>query len=246
MFRKLFREFYLLPRGEQRAMVLLSLLLIISLGARIAVQMLPAREDPGLDQFVEESRQILAALAEADSLARAGSKDTSYRRTHSPVFSTSDTIPGPAFRLTGGHYIPYRSLRENPIDINTADSTGLLPLPGIGPVLAGRIIKYRNLLGGFLDENQLTEIYGLTEETLERITPFICVDTTRIGKLHINYADFRTLLRHPYLEYEDVKAIMKYRDVMGQISAIQDIWQNFLLPDSTLDRIEPYLDLSKD
>jgi len=51
------------------------------------------------------------------------------------------------------------------LDINTSDSSALVTLPGIGPVLSMRIIRYRNLLGGFWSVNQLKEIYGLPEET---------------------------------------------------------------------------------
>jgi DNA uptake protein ComE-like DNA-binding protein len=235
MFRKLFREFCLLPRGEQRALILVSLLLIISLGVRITIQMLPPGEPPGLDQFVEESRRVLAALAEADSLSRA----------ESPVMPDPN-IPAPGLRSTGRNSNRSRHLVAHPIEINAADSAGLLPLSGIGPVLAGRIIKYRNMLGGFVDKSQLAEVYGLPDEVLSRITPCILIDTLRIKKIEINTAGFRTLLRHPYLEYEDVKAIMNYREVMGQISNIREIRQNHLVQDSTLDRIRPYLDLSKE
>ncbi len=63
MIRRILREFYLLPRGEQRALILLSLLLILSLLVRIAVRLLPGREPAGLEQFEQEARAILHALA---------------------------------------------------------------------------------------------------------------------------------------------------------------------------------------
>jgi DNA uptake protein ComE-like DNA-binding protein len=223
MIRKVLREFFLLPRGEQRAMVLLSLLLIITLGVRTAVQMRPGKEPPGLEQFAMESQQVMASLAEADSLKRAR-KGTRPSRAGSAK-------PAPAMIVA-------------PININTADSAGLLPLPGIGPVFAGRIIRYRELLGGYVDKCQLTEVYGLSEETLLLIAPYIYIDTAAIEMLMINSADFRTLLRHPYLEYESVKAIVKYRDMTGGISSMQEIRQHMLVPDSVLERICGYLDLS--
>jgi DNA uptake protein ComE-like DNA-binding protein len=235
MLRKLFREFCLLPRGEQRALILVSLLLIISLGVRITVQMLPPGEPPGLDQFAEESRRVMAALAEADSLSRAES-----------AVAADQSTPAPGFRSTGRNSNRFRHPMEHPIEINSADSAGLLPLSGIGPVLAGRIIKYRNMLGGYVDKSQLAEVYGLPDEVLSWITPCIHIDTFRVKRIKINTADFRTLLRHPYLEYEDVKAIMNYREVMGQISNIREISQNNLVQDSTLEKIRPYLDLSKE
>ncbi|MFH0756236.1 MAG: helix-hairpin-helix domain-containing protein [Bacteroidota bacterium] len=220
MINKLLREFFLLTRGEQRAMILVSLLLVLSLGARITVQMVPAREPPELEQFLEESRRIMAELAEADSI-----------KIHD--------LPRP------NHTYPlHRTQRENPaiIQINSADSADLLPLPGIGPVFAGRIIKYRNMLGGFVNTDQLREVYGLSGETILQVIPHIHIDTSGVRKLHINNASFSDLLKHPYLEYENVKALVKFRDAEDSIRSFKEIWENHLLPDSILLKIRPYLD----
>ncbi|MCK4879346.1 MAG: helix-hairpin-helix domain-containing protein [Bacteroidales bacterium] len=231
MSRRLYREFYLLPRGEQRALILLSLLLILSLLFRITVQLLPDREPEGMEKFEQEARMIMASFARADSLQRV--RSDSIRR-----------------KVTGnsGHAIPYTypDKRRNsalPIDINRADSAQLLPLPGIGPVYAGRIIKYRNLLGGFFRVEQLGEVYGMPDETLGLIRDKIYVDTAAIRKIQLDSASFRELLRHPYLELEDVKAIVNYRDFKGTIESPKELQENFILPDSVLQRVLPYLDL---
>ncbi len=68
MSKRLYREFYLLPRGEQRGLILLSLLLILSLVFRIAVQLLPDRVPEGIEEFEQEASLIRVAFAEADSL----------------------------------------------------------------------------------------------------------------------------------------------------------------------------------
>lgn len=226
MIRKLLREFYLLPRGEQRALLLLSLLVIFSLGARIGFRMLPAREPPGMDQFREEALAVLAAQEPSDSLQKV---------SHSPYIKSLGN-------LKSSRHVSTQSLSIETVSINTADSADLLPLPGIGPVFAGRIIKYRNLLGGYFSIEQLSEVYGLSRETIERITPHIEVDTSALKKLDLNNATFRKLLRHPYLEYEDVKSIVSYRDVMGSVSSIRELKENLVLADSILDQIEHYID----
>jgi hypothetical protein len=51
MIRKLLREWFLLPRGEQRALVAVTLLLLLSLLVRMGVQLLPGREPAGLEEF---------------------------------------------------------------------------------------------------------------------------------------------------------------------------------------------------
>ena len=111
-----------------------------------------------------------------------------------------------------------------------------------GPVFAGRILKYRNLLGGYYRVEQLSEIYGMKQETVELVSPFLYIDTLGLKKLYINLSGFRDLLRHPYLEYEDVKALMQYMDIMGSIASMEEIRSNGLLADSTLERIAPYLE----
>lgn len=73
----------------------------------------------------------------------------------------------------------YTSLMESPdlmlLDINHADSLTLQALPGIGPVLAARIIKYRNRIGCFDSTAQLLEIYGITPHRLDQFRPFLFV-----------------------------------------------------------------------
>lgn len=61
------------------------------------------------------------------------------------------------------------------VNINTASAEELTALPGVGPVLAGRIIDYRREHGPFLDGRQLIEIKGIGNITLERMLPFVIV-----------------------------------------------------------------------
>lgn len=231
MSRRLYRLYYLLPRGEQRALILLSLLLILSILFRICVKLLPEREPEGLKEFEQEAVKIRTTLARADSIQQA--RDDSIRQTRD-------------FRTGSPNSYPYTSRSEKgiqPVDINRADSAGLLPLPGIGPIFAGRIIKYRNLLGGFVSVDQLLEVYGIPEETLDMIRDRIEIDTSAIRQICLDSASFTEFLRHPYLDYEQVKALVNYRDFEGTVQSLQQLRDNFTLSDSVLDKIGPYLKL---
>ncbi|MDD4141678.1 MAG: helix-hairpin-helix domain-containing protein [Bacteroidales bacterium] len=107
-----------------------------------------------------------------------------------------------------------RMLMEQPqvsVEINSADSLDFLPLPGIGPVFAGRIVKYRSRLGGFLYKSQLLEVYGFTQETLDKISSKITVDKSLVKKLDVNSLEFKEILRHPYIDYEMTKVIVNKR-----------------------------------
>lgn len=233
MSKDLYREFYLLPRGEQRGLILISLLLILSLVFRIVVQLLPDRVPEGIEEFEQEAYLIRAAFAEADSLQMV--HDDSVRQSK----ASSSRRP-----VTTGQYSKKRYTAD-PIDINRADSAQLLPLPGIGPVYASRIIKYRELLGGFASVDQLAEVYGISKETMDGITGRIVLDTSLIIKLDLNSVTFRELLRHPYLEYEDVKALVNYRDFADTIQSLRELKDNYILPDSVMNKVIPYLYLSK-
>ena len=69
------------------------------------------------------------------------------------------------------------------VDLNSADSITLLTLYGIGPSFARRIIKYRNLLGGFYNKSQLLEVYGFDQDKLDKIEDFCEVSSSGIKKL---------------------------------------------------------------
>lgn len=127
------------------------------------------------------------------------------------------------------------------INLNRCDSAELEKLPGIGPVLAARIIKYRNLLGGYTETDQLKEVYGLSSDTYELIRSRVFADTTAVMKININNSDYRQLSRIPYLRRYQVTDILKYRELMGKIVNLPELVNNNIIADSIADRIKPYL-----
>lgn len=103
------------------------------------------------------------------------------------------------------------------LDINVADSTALVALPQIAEVMASRIHRYRNRLGGFVTLDQLFEVKGMDATRFEAVKPYIVLEHSEIVKINVNQDEFKTLLRHPYLEYEQVKAIVNHRERRGFI-----------------------------
>jgi len=93
------------------------------------------------------------------------------------------------------------------IEINIADSAGLTRLYGIGPAFASRIISYRELLGGYYTRAQLLEVYGMDRERYEGFQKNIIIDPKQIKKIKILQADFKEILRHPYIPYSLTKFI---------------------------------------
>ncbi len=135
--------------------------------------------------------------------------------------------------------------RELALDINRCDSVSLIALPGIGPVLSARIIKYRNLIGGYVSVNQLKEVYGLPEETFNLIAPVLMTDSLGIRKIKINKAEYKELIRHPYFKRDEVASILKYRELKGPIPDIGVMIDNLLISPETAKKIRPYLEFGE-
>jgi DNA uptake protein ComE-like DNA-binding protein len=153
---------------------------------------------------------------------------------------SSDRHEGAKFRKT-----LYRrktsSENKTDIDLNTSDSVLLVTLPGIGPVLSGRIIKYRHLLGGFARVEQLREVYGLAPETYDIIKNRVFADSTKITMISINSAVYKEIIRFPYFEKYEVTSILKYRELKGRITGINDLIDNKLITREKALKVRPYL-----
>ena len=136
---------------------------------------------------------------------------------------------------------PEANYRKHKIEINSADSSELTGLYGIGPAFASRIVKFRNLLGGFYKAGQLLEVYGMDSIRYSGFANDIKVDTTVIVKINLNTAGFRDLLRHPYLDYEEVKSIINFRDHKGPFSSPEQLWSDSVLDIKRKEGLHPYL-----
>ena len=132
--------------------------------------------------------------------------------------------------------------RKPQLNLNRCDSTSLMALPGIGPVLSVRIIRYRNLLGGFARVDQLREVYGLPEETFQLIKDRVLADSSEVRKIKINSSDYKGLSRIPYIEKYEVSAIMKYRELAGRIKSIKDLVGNKILTPEKGRKVGAYID----
>ena len=123
------------------------------------------------------------------------------------------------------------------IDINQADTSGFQTIPGIGSHYSRKIIAYRERLGGFIHLSQISEIEGLPED----IDKWLSIQTVPIRKINLNRMDFKTLLRHPYLNFEQVKAIFNLRNSVGKLQYLEQLSN---LPEFTsedIERLRPYI-----
>lgn len=102
-------------------------------------------------------------------------------------------------------------IQKEQIELNSADSSVLVALPAIGPSFTRRILKYRSLLGGYSNTEQLKEVYGFTDSMFCIVKPLVKADDSKINKLSINTCEFKPLCKHPYIGYELCKRIFDWR-----------------------------------
>jgi DNA uptake protein ComE-like DNA-binding protein len=212
-------------RRERRATFILLVIIVIIIGVRylfpdsmIAIEdftgTIPPEEKGAV--FLRKDSSNKGKALSADLYNGTKFKKTSYTRKSVPQKKIS-------------------------IDINSSDSATLVSLPGIGPVLSVRIIKYRRLLGGFARIEQLKEVYGLAPETFEMIKGRVFADSTKVTRININSATFKEIIRLPYIEKYEVTAILKYRELKGRIIRINDLIDNKLLVPEKARKVSPYL-----
>jgi len=134
------------------------------------------------------------------------------------------------------------SFKPVAFDLNRADTNDLKKLKGIGSKLSARIIKYRDMVGGFYSENQVKEVFGLDSMVVDEILKFATVKNPSLKKIKINEVtaeEFRHLYIRPYV----AKSIITYRLQHGNFTSKNDFEPIKLLDAKTLEKIFPYFEL---
>ena len=138
-------------------------------------------------------------------------------------------------------YVKPKEPGINLVPFSEADSIILQVVPGIGEVLAGRIVKYRENLGGFHQEQQLQEVFGVTEELADRIVEYFPFTPSIYRLVQINELEASELARHPYINFGHAKVIVAYRRQHGDYVVAEDLLKIKIFNEEWLARLRPYL-----
>lgn len=230
------KSFFYLQKSDRK--VILTLLVVIAIA--LGVIFLTGGEN-------DESN----ALIPADTLKSDSSRhrpyyhrDTVYIRTkvvyrdrpdysgrRAPFRSASEPrdsfVPRYPVKIhEGGHVI-----------LNTADTTALKTIPGIGPYFARKIVQYGERLGGYVCVDQLDEIEDFPLDAKD----YLVIENPSPRKLNINQLSLNELKRHPYINYYRAKAITDYRRLHGPIRSLDDLRLSKDFPQDIIDRLKPYV-----
>ena len=133
--------------------------------------------------------------------------------------------------------------RYSSIEINTADTSAFISLPGIGSKLALRIVTFREKLGGFYSVDQIGETYGLPDSTFQNIKQYLKLNNPSVKKININSATFDELKTHPYIKFSIANLLVAYRNEHGSFSKLDDIKKVMAITEDIYKKIAPYLTL---
>ena len=143
--------------------------------------------------------------------------------------------------------IPARRSSPTKINLNLADTVQLKKIYGIGSKLSQRIIKYRSLLGGFVNMDQLYEVYYLDSQIVDIIKKeFFISNKFMPSKINLDSATLDNLAKHPYLSFQDAKLIIAYRSQHGNIHNPEDLLRIPVFDKMKLKKLAPYLRISQE
>lgn len=128
------------------------------------------------------------------------------------------------------------------VDINKADTSAFIALPGIGSKLAARIVNFRDKLGGFYSVDQVAETYSLSDSTFQKIKGSLQLSGA-VKKLNVNTATKDDLKTHPYIKWNLANAIVEYRNQHGNFKSLDDLKNIVLIDEATFEKIAHYLSL---
>lgn len=154
-----------------------------------------------------------------------------------PYIAIAETITAPKDTLKVKTSIKSKTII---VELNSADTTQLMQVYGIGRGYAKAIVRFRQQTGGFVNVNQLHELYGMTDDAFAKISPNCTINLQLVRKITINTASVEKLNAHPYLNFYEAKAIYEFRRKKGKLNSVNELSVVPELKPETLRKISPY------
>ena len=234
------REFFYLQKSDRKVILALLCVIVIALGIMFFAggqndtsnALVPADSIDTLkpskhhrDSFRRQPYRERTVYVRTKVIYR----DTAYQRGHRLSDAEHDSVVV--------HYQPKLKRGEHVV-LNTADTTALKTIPGIGPYFARKVIEYGERLGGYVSVDQLDEIESFPLEAKD----YLIVQNPSPRKLNINRLSLNDLKRHPYINFYRARAITDYRRLHGPLKSLDDLRLSKDFPQDVIDRLTPYVE----
>lgn len=185
-------------------------------------------------QWAAEREQRYDSFRLADSLRRDEWKR--IRQLQYDSFRFADSL----WRDSVGFRFPKRIKKDTILNLNRCDTAELQLIRGIGPYAAKRIASYREQLGGFYTLDQLSDS-ALAPLHLDTLTRHFFIDPEDIRTISVNNSTILTLQQHPYIRFQQAKAIYNLRRKNVTLHSIDELRPLPELSEEDINRIAPYL-----
>lgn len=228
-----------MKRFQRKAIIYLLGILLTLTGTRLFVE-------DYLDMIESDWMESIVEVYITEEVEPEQKNDETFSATTKHTTRKKEVV---SKKITTNNQVERKTTRPAPVEtvviqINTANVDKWQSLRGIGPVLSARICKFRDKLGGFHSISQIGEVYGLPPETFAQIRPLLECDGV-VKKLNPLTAEFKTLLYHPYLQYDEVKGMMQYQR-NRRIKSIDDLMNATGKSKEDALNLMPYLDLKQE
>ncbi|HHW80774.1 MAG TPA: helix-hairpin-helix domain-containing protein [Bacteroidales bacterium] len=245
------KDYLYFSPAEKIAVLILAVIIVLSFGLNVLLSRRSSEpiSIPQNDSLIAAFERLQESLVDKEIKSRSyDNKPTVASKKNRPNerVSSSNRSSQSTNNTQKPRYIRQEKFTEpGSISLNETDTTEWKKVPGIGSSFSRRIVKYRSLLGGYVSINQLKEVYGVTDELFDAIAPFIHEDGSDIGdfaKININQLEFKEILAHPYINYEQTKAIVNLRRRIGAITSTNQLAMLDEFTSEDIERITPYLE----
>lgn len=235
--RNVFREFLYLRKSDRKVILSLLCVIVAALGViffasgneqsngLVAADTLSVKRDYK-DSFRQKSYPERTKTVYVRT--KVVYRDTAYQRGRALHREEHDSAVA--------HYQVKIKPGEH-IMLNTADTTQLKMIPGIGSYFARKVVQYGERLGGYVSVDQLDEIEGFPLDAKE----YLVVQDAHPHLLNVNQLSLNELRKHPYINYYRARAITDYRRLHGPLKSLQDLRLSKDFPPEVIERLSPYV-----
>lgn len=235
----MFKEWFFFPRGDRRAIVLLSILLTIMMcllwwrGERALQTEVPLSVEDSLAiaSFEKEASKSGGMSVSRRDSVKYSDKGSSIkeRQVREKTFSSKSQTKNVTW--------VEKFQTDTVIDLNVADTLLLKRVPGIGSWRAHRIVEFRGHLGGYSRVGQLLEIDGMPDSVLH----WFAIHTPPQKVLNLNDATVDEMASHPYLTYKQARVILRHKRLHGPLNSLDQLSLYEEFTQEQLERLVPYV-----
>lgn len=232
---KFIREFFYLRKSDRKVILTLLCVIVVALGiiffagskeesnGLVAADTLPVKRDSFRQRSYPERAKTVYVRT------KVVYRDTAYQRGKTLDMGERDSVVA--------HYQVKIKAGEH-IVLNTADTTQLKMVPGIGSYFARKVVQYGERLGGYVSVDQLDEIEGFPLDAKE----YLVIQDACPRKLNVNQLSLNELRKHPYINFYRARAITDYRRLHGPLKSLRDLQLSKDFPPEVISRLTPYVE----